>query len=147
MENWHKVEKQEDISLLFSAYGGFHDSCIAAVHFQSGAFVDESRTMHFGGPDDCKLSVIFHRQWEPKILELQFIGVRQMHLAAWQACYTSDIFDAYLAFHSHLLPGEPARVLVWADSSGFDVKKAGNGIREPSDTYIVANALMWRIVE
>ena len=147
MGNWHSIETQNDIDLLFDTYGSFHDSCIVSVNFQNGTFVDDEMTMHFGSAKDRKLSVIFQCQWEPKTLELQFIGLRQMHLIGWQDNYMCVISEAYLSFHNDLLPGKPHRVIVWADNSWFDIAKVNNTIHEPSETYIVANTLMWRIVE
>ena len=80
MENWQSAETQKDIEQLMSAYGDFHDACIVSLNFQSGAFVDDKSAMHFGGPEERVLSVVFQRQWEPKTIELQFIGLRQLHL-------------------------------------------------------------------
>ena len=147
MENWHDIKTQADIDSLMSAYIGFHDSCIVSLNFQSGAFVDDERAMHFGKAEDRRLCVIFQSQWEPKTIELQFIGLRQMAVAGWQDNYFCYIFEAYLAFHDNLLPGNPARVIVWSDNDQFDISKVDNSIHEPSDTYIVANALRWRIVD
>lgn len=147
MGDWHSVETQDDIDLLLDTYGGFHDSCIVSCNYQSGTHVNDKRAMSFGCAEDHNLSVIFQSQWGPKTLELQFIGLRQMHLTGWQYNYLDDIFGAYLSFHNDLLPGEPNRVIVWTDSGSFDIEKFNNAIHEPSETYIVANTLMWRIVE
>ena len=147
MDNWHDVKTQEDIDFLMSTYSGFHDSCIVSLNFQSGAFVDDEGAMNFGNAEERRLCVIFQGQWEPKTIELQFLGLRQMYVVGWQDNYLCDIFDAYLAFHDNLLPGNPARVIVWSDNDRFDITKADNSIHEPSDTYIVANALRWRIVD
>lgn len=147
MGKWYRVETQKDIEQLMSTYGDFHDACIVSLNFQSGAFVDDESAMHFGSPEDHVLSVVFQCQWEPKTVELQFIGLRQLHLVGWQDNYLCDILDAYLIFHDNLLPGEPNRVIVWSDNSCFDPAKIGSTIQEPSDTYIVANALKWRIVK
>ena len=147
MADWHKIETQEDIDLLMTDYGNIHDACIASLTFQSGAFVDDNRTMYFGRADERILSVIFQCQWEPKTIELQFSGLRQIHLIGWQDNYSCDISSAYLAFHNNLLPGNPRRVIVWSDTDWFDVAKIDNSIHEPADTYIVANALRWRVVD
>lgn len=80
MSCWCNIEKQEDIDLLMSTYGDFHDACITSLNYQSGVFVDDDMTMHFGGAEEQIVSVIFHRQWNPKAMELQFLGMRQMHL-------------------------------------------------------------------
>ena len=147
MDNWHNVETEKDIEFLMSAYGGFHDSCIVSLSFQNGAFIDDNGAMHFGDAESKILSVIFQCQWKPKTIELQFSGLRQMHLAGWQENYVCLILDAYLAFHDNLLPGNPGRVIVWSDTNCFDVKKSDNSIHEPADTYVVANALRWRILD
>ena len=68
---------------------GFHDSCIVSANFQSGAFVDSEMSMHFGDALSHKLHVVFHRQWQPKAIELCFIGLRQFHLVGWQDIYQS----------------------------------------------------------
>ena len=121
MENWQSAETQKDIEQLMSAYGDFHDACIVSLNFQ--------------------------RQWEPKTIELQFIGLRQLHLIGWQDNYLCNILEAYLAFHDNLLPGKPHRVIVWSDNSCFDAAEIGSTIQEPADTYIVSNVLRWRIKE
>lgn len=147
MGNWNTIETQEDIDRLMTAYNDFHDSCVVSLNFQSGAFVgDDDWAMHFGNAEDRILSVVFQSQWKPKTIELQFSGLRQIHLIGWQDNYWCDISSAYLAFHNGLLPGSPRRVIVWSDTDWFDVKKIDNSIHEPADTYIVANALRWRVV-
>lgn len=147
MDDWRNVETQEDIDLLMSTYCDFHDACIVSVNFQSGAFVDDNRMMHFGGAEERVLSVVFHHQWKPKTIELQFCGLRQMHLVGWQDNYLCDIMSVYLAFHDNLLPGLPEKLIVWSDTDWFDVGKTDNSIHEPADTYIVANSLKWRTLD
>lgn len=63
--------------------------------------------MHFGGPEERVLSVVFQRQWEPKTIELQFIGLRQLHLIGWQDNYLCNILEAYLAFMIICCPANP----------------------------------------
>lgn len=147
MDHWHSIRTERDIEFLMSTYGGFHDSCIVSFSFQNGAFVDDKGAMHFGDAASRRLSVIFQSQWKPRTIELQFLGLRQMHFVGWQDNYCCDILDAYLSFHDNLLPGNPDRVLVWSDTDWFDVTKIDNSIHEPADTYIVANALRWRIMD
>lgn len=147
MDNWHNIETERDIEFLMSTYGSFHDACIVSLSFQNGTFVDDKGIMHFSDAESRRLSVVFQCPWKPKTIELQFSGLRQLHFVGWQDQYFGDIFDAYLAFHDHLLPGKPDRVIVWSDTDWFDVTKIDNSIHEPADTYIVANALRWRIVD
>ncbi len=147
MDNWQSIKTEKDIESLMSTYGGFHDSCIVSLSFQNGAFVDDKGTLHYGNASDRILSVTFNSQWKPRTIELQFIGLRQMHLVGWQDNYTCDISDAYLAFHENVLPGRPDRLIVWSDTDWFDITKIDNSIHEPTDTYIVANDLKWRVIE
>ena len=146
MGDWHKIKTQEDIALLMDIYDNFHDSCIVSMNYNSGAFVDEDRALYYGDENNRRLSVIFQGQWKPKTIELEFSGLRQMHIVGWQNNYTCDISDAYLAFHNHLLPGSPEQLIVWADTDWFDVDKIDNSINEPADTYIVASKLRWRVI-
>lgn len=145
---WKEITSQDDIDALFSLYGGFHDSCIVSVRYQSGAFVDVEGTMHFGDLSERELVVTFHSQMRwPEVLEMCFVGLRQLHLTGWQDNYLCDIFDAHLSFHEGILPGEPSKVIIWADYDGFDINEIDNTVHEPSDTYIIANGLKWRILK
>ena len=146
MDSWHNIETESDIEFLMSTYGGFHDSCIVSLSFQSGAFVGDVRAMDFGDAESRKLPMIFQCQWDPKTIELQVCGLRQMHLVGWQDNYYCNILEAYLAFYDNLLPGNPKRVIVWSDTDWFDVSNIDNSIHEPADTYIVANSMRWRII-
>lgn len=35
MNTWHDIKTQEDIDLLMSVYGNFHDACIVSLNFKS----------------------------------------------------------------------------------------------------------------
>jgi hypothetical protein len=147
MSDWNEFSTQNDIDKLLDIYGGFHDSCIVSMHYRSGTFVDDKKTMYFGDSSEHELIVVFHRQWEPRAIEMRFIGLRQLHLTGWQDNYSCDIYDAHLSFYEGILPGTPSRVIVWANYYDFNIKEIDNTIHEPSDTYIVANALKWRIID
>ena len=143
---WNEIKNEIDIENLMKKYSGFHDSCIVSINYHSGAFVDDNGGMANGELLDHSIEMILHSQWN-KPIELRFTGVRKCNIVGWQDNYSCDIFDAYLAFHENLLPGNPDRVIVWSDNDLFDIAKVDNSIHEPSDTYIVANALRWRIVD
>ena len=70
MGDWHKVELQEDIDFLMETYGGFHDSCIVSLSFQSGAFVDNDMAMHFGSPNERILGIKFVRPFSGYMVKL-----------------------------------------------------------------------------
>ena len=146
MSEWREIISQSDIDELLKIYRCFHDSCIAEISYCSGAFVDNEGNMHFGNSSEYEMRVIFHSQWEPKVIELCFSGLRQTHLTGHQDNYVCIISEAYLSFHDELLPGEPKRVIVWSDNYDFNVYSINKAIHVPADTYIIANSLKWRIV-
>lgn len=139
---WNLVRSQKDIDQLMHLSGGFHDCCIVRVEYRSGNCTDSQGAMHFGDADQHEVLLLLHSQWTPPV-ELCFTGVRQLHLTGWQKDYTSEITDAHLSFYDHLLPG---RVILWADSDCFDPTAVPNALGEPSVSYIVANALRWRVL-
>lgn len=146
--NWKEIKDQKDIEELFNVYGGFHDSCIVNLYYESGAGVNREKSMYFGGASNRQLCVTFQRQWDPITIELCFSGLRRLHLVGWQDNYFCDVTSAYLAFHERLLLGNPSKVIVWADTDWFNVEKVAtsNALVEPADTYIVSNYLKWRIL-
>lgn len=152
MNSWNKIKTQTDIEELMNFYSDFHDSCIVSVHYHSGACVDRDGAMCFGYAPNHILSILFQRQFqrqckESRTIELCFTGVRQVHLTGWQNYYDNAISGAHIAFYDRLFPGSTEQVIVWANRGGFDVKNICNEIKEPSDTYVIADSLKWRIIE
>lgn len=147
--DWIEIKDQNDIEALLERYGGFHDSCIVGLSHKSGAYVNKDMAMGFGRAHDHELTVTFERQFRPVELELCFTGMRRLHLVGWQDNYCSVITDCHLAFHRNVLPGEPAEVIVWADTDSFDPQEIPqiDNLSEPATTYIVANCLKWRIMD
>lgn len=146
MSEWKEIKTQEDIDELLDAYGCFHDGCLVNASFQSGTSVNEKLSMCFGDAEEYTLHVTFERQWRPKTLEMNFIGLRQFHLIGAECNHIPLLLDAYITFAEGLLPGEPKRLIVWSDFP-FDLNDIHNGIEEPGDTYIISNRLLWKIVE
>lgn len=141
---------QKDIDDLLDTYGGFHDACIVSVNFVSGTYVDRTKTMHFDGFASYTLNIVFHSQWSDYALELHFAGLRRLHLVGAQDNYINDIFDASIKFYDNILPSRyqtPAQVIVWADREDFDLKDIDSQLTEPADTYVIAHALKWRLLE
>ena len=146
MRNWKVIKTENDINELMETYSSFHDSCIVSLNYMSGNSVDNNKTMNFGNASGHELTVLFNSQWDPKILELKFIGVRQMHITGWQDNYMNDIFEAKIFFYDGLLADKTKRLIVWTDNEDFDPSKIRNGLQEPGDTYIIADSLKWRII-
>lgn len=145
MSDWKEVCSEQDIEEITATFRDFHDSCIVSVKYISGAFVDENGTMNLGSEEEREAVILFHSQWEPYKFELCFSGIKQMHIAGWQDNYSCDISEAELSFCSNLLPGKPDKLIVWTDGD-FATFKADGTLHEPTDTYIVACKLKWRIV-
>ena len=145
MRKWKDIETESDISELMETYGSFHDSCIVSLNYQSGNSVDNNETMNFGSSNEHELTIVFNSQWDPKTLELKFVGVRQMHITGWQDNYLNDIFEAKISFYDGLLSDKTKRLIAWTDNEDLDPSKISNGLQEPGDTYIIADSLKWRI--
>lgn len=146
MEEWNKVAVQKDVDKLLHICGRFHDTCIVSVNYKSGAFVDEKNAMHFGACDDHELSVVLHGQWEPRGIELCFIGVRQFHLTGWRSNYTCEILEAHLSFYEGMWEGKQERLIVWSDVWDFNIDQLSGAAKELKNTYVIASALKWRAV-
>ncbi|MCI9415657.1 MAG: hypothetical protein HFJ79_10880 [Clostridiales bacterium] len=149
MCGWIMIQSQQDIDYLMSQYGGFHDSCLVGLSYQSGAAVDDNNSMCLGRSEQRRLRVLFHSQWNKKALELCFLGVRKFCVAGWEDNYFCDIFDCHLSFHDDLFAGSKNPIIVWADNADFSPKDMwGRSIlAEPSITFIAADNLQWRFTE
>ena len=47
---WKNVADQQGIEDLMKTFGGFHDSCITSLFYESGLFVDPQGAMGMGTP-------------------------------------------------------------------------------------------------
>lgn len=146
-DEWKTIKKQKDIDYLMEQYAYFHDACIVSIKYESGDSVDGRNIMHGGGPDDHILSIVFNTQAVLEDIELQFIGVRQSHIAGWQDNYLNEIPEATLAFIGKALPGKYNNLIMWADCEDYSVKDIENKLKEPSNTYVVANSLRWKFIK
>lgn len=77
---WKNVADQQGIEDLMKTFGGFHDSCITSLSYESGLFVDPRGAMGMGTPEGFALRMVFHSQWHPRAVELCFSGVRSFHI-------------------------------------------------------------------
>lgn len=143
---WYQIESRADIENLLAEYYGFHDSCIVAVNYVSGACVDIKGAMH-NIDNNCSLIVkfesqmpAFHKHPEKKSLELKFTGLRRLNLIGYQSNYFSDISSCYLAFYKQFI--------IWSDNYYFDPCAYEDKVlfEEPMSTFIVADKLGWRFV-
>ena len=143
---WNQIRNQADIDFLLSEYYRFHDSCICAVDYTSGAKVDDNGNMRLIS-NDCALVIrfdsqmsAFHKQSDKKSLELKFIGLRRLNLIGFQNNYFSDISSCYLSFYNDFI--------IWSDNGYFDPEKYSEALvfKEPMSTFVVADSLEWRFI-
>lgn len=146
---WNEVREQEDIDHLLEIYGNFHDSCIVGLEYMSGASVGRNKSMYFAGPDDRRLDLLLHRQWEPVEVELSFTGVRKFSIVGWNDNYFCDIYGCHLGFHRDLLPGRDDKLIVWSDNSVFSPNnEMSRGLLDSGNSsYIIAQNLSWRLLD
>lgn len=147
---WNEIRNENDIESLMTEYGGFHDSCIVSINYQSGAKVDSEGAMLNGELTEHTLDMVLHSQWN-KAIQLHFTGVRKCNIVGWQDNYFCDIFGAYISFHNDLL-GKTCddKLIVWADDEYFiPTNYTEERLISPNATnctYIIAEKLSWRMI-
>lgn len=147
MSHWHLIESEEDIHRLLQEYNGFHDSCIAGAHFETGCLVTSARAMANGSPDQRILRITFHSQWVSQPLELCFGGVRQFSLTGWQDNYFCEIFDCCLRFQKDPPFSKDMPGILWADWANFSPTDPITILEEPMCSFVIANSLKWRFAD
>lgn len=127
--DWQSVETDADVDDLLGRFGGFHDGCLREVHFWTGTWVDEDRTMNFSQEPGTHVRILFQRQWPaPSAIELLFDEVAGFHLSP---AARSDIDEAAL----FIIEG----TVYWAD--WYDWRPDSNNLGR---TWIAAKKLRWR---
>ena len=147
---WIEVKDDAAIEKLMSDFGGFHDSVIVSVSYNSGSYVDEDEVMcQMTSADEHTLLMTLHSQWS-KPIEMLFSGVRKCCITGFQDSYSRELYDAALEFRTDLLgAARDDKLIVWASYKGFDPKTyterypLNNGYET---TYIIANKLKYRIL-
>lgn len=147
---WTEITNEAAIEKLMEDYGGFHDSCIVSISYESGSCVDEKDTMHMMGANEHTISIIVHSQWF-KPIELFFSGARKCCITGYQDSYSCELYGATLAFRTNLLgKTRDDRLIVWANCENFDPTAYTE--RYPLDngyetTFIIAEKLKYRFLE
>lgn len=148
--DFREIRTEQDIDDLMTIYHGFHDSVIAAVSYRSGYAVGSDRSVDQYG--NHNVSVIFHSQWDPRLVELCFENVRKIYINGLRENYMNIIDDATLCFRditiSDEIMGEMTKHgILWADYSDFDISDLDQSAAEYDMTFILADSLKWRIIE
>lgn len=147
---WTEIKDEAAIKTLMSEYGGFHDTCIVSIDYNSGNYVDKSGGMGCGDSDEHTISMILHSQWN-KPIELYFSGVRKCVITGFRDSFFCEILDAALEFRTDLLGKmRDDRLIVWADWSGFNplIHTERYPLNNGHETnYIIAENLKYRFLE
>ena len=147
MSDWKEIKNQQDINDLLEEFGGFHDSCIVNLYYESGMYITKDNAMVFAAPNEFKLHIVLQSQWNDSACDLCFSGVRRLHNTGLQDKHARYIHDGYLSSHENVLPSHysaPSKVIVWADDCAFDINNIPNPLEEPATTHVIASSLKWR---
>lgn len=80
MHSYQRIETQADMDRLLSSIAGFHDSMTKEIHLTNRGYVQPDKTMVMSHRYDAQ--VLIQSQWEPFAIELLFIAIEDLKLAA-----------------------------------------------------------------
>ena len=131
---WHEIKTEQDILDFMNKVCYFHDSCVKEMKYLSGAYVGEALSMH--PINDCRiLKVVIQRQFDDiPMIELEFEGLKYLHLSPTDEEYTCEILDSTL-----LLKGD---CIYWCDER---ISEAD--LDSYDGTVVCSSKLRWRAVE
>lgn len=129
---WIDITVQNDIDQLMETFGGFHDSCLTVLSYQSGAYVTQDLSMNPMNSDRI-LRMTFQRQMRnPMAVELEFIGLHRLTLLPFDENYTCEIHDISFDFHG--------TSVIFTDADSMD----GN---ITDGFFVQAERARWRIAD
>lgn len=129
------IKNNNDIQDLMNEFLCFHDSCITEIHYISGSYVMDDRSMH---PLNSQriFSIKFQSQIAKfKTLELKFSKVVQCYLNPKNEEYDSIILGSYFQKKDNLF--------YWADCEDFSIKNK----MDCDCTWIIAESVSWRMIK
>lgn len=132
---WNEIKSQNDLDSFMNMFGSFHDSCIKEFKYISGAFVYDDLSMY---PINNKriLKVIFQRQARnPSVLEMEFIGLRQLNIYPIDENYTCEILDATMVLSRNCIYWYDCDALSEGDLSNY------------KGTLICSSIVRWRVAD
>ena len=92
LKGWNYIEDVGDINRLMDYFGGFHDSVIREIHYESGDYTD-GETMFLSPSCTKKIRMVFDSSWADSI-EIVFEAVRLLQLVPPGENYLGDLYDA-----------------------------------------------------
>lgn len=137
-----EIKTEKDIEELMKAYENFHDSCIVNIKYESGLKVHEDSAMEFPKTGEGhEMTVTFQSQIVAKTLELYFECVRRFYLSALTDNYANEIFEGKICFIN-----SDKKLILWSDDINFDFKKININLSEPQESFIISDALSYKII-
>ncbi len=132
---WQEISNDEEIAYFMDKVHFFHDSCIKELKYISGAYVNDDLSMH--PINDARLlRVIIQRQdKDNSMIEMEFEGLKFLHLFPTDDMYTCEILDSAMFFRNGYI--------YWCDRADFMEIDS----EDFEGTMICASKLRWRIIE
>lgn len=132
---WNTIDDYNDIENFMNVVNSFHDSCIKELKYLSGAYVDETLSMHPIN-DRRLLRIVIQRQFKDNpMIEMEFEGLKYLKLFPVNDAYTCEILDSTLIIKNDSI--------YWCDSAGLSEADFDNY----DGTIICASKLRWRSIE
>ena len=132
---WNEIIDEKDIQDFMKKVGFFHDSCIKEMRYYSGAYVDDNLAM-YPINDKRTLNVVIQRQFEElSMIELQFVGLKQLNLFPTDEDYTCEILDSKMFIKDGCI--------CWCDCEAI----SENDLEDYGGTLICASKLRWRAIQ
>jgi len=129
LNGWSYIESDDDIASFLQQTSGLHDSVIAEINYNSGAYVDNEKSMHM--TRNRALTARIDSQW-CKSLEIVFEGVTALNLRPPAENYGDEIYDVSLYIKN--------ACIFFADSYLEQVDKAYDG------TWVSSFSMRWRFI-
>ena len=133
---WNTISSKEDLDSFISVFGGFHDSCLKEMKYNSGAYVANDLSMYPYNKERL-LRLIFQRQYDnPAAIEMEVSGLIIMRLSLKDAdLYTCEILGATMIMAEDRI--------YWCDCAGVSEEDLMNyeGI------LICGSQIRWRPLE
>jgi len=89
---WHELNSQNDIDNFMKETAGFHDSCIAEMHYKSGSFVKEDGAMCLA--TEPYMYITFHSQMANFPAFEMELGMLDRFAINLNLGYTLEIYNA-----------------------------------------------------
>lgn len=132
---WHAISNKDELKQFMQQIRDFHDCCVKDICYSSGAYVNESLSMHPVN-DSRILRMMIQRQFsDMPVLELEFYGLKYMKLHPIDEGHTCELQDA-----SMIMTDEYIYWCDWGGLSEVDMARYDG-------TVICATGVRWREIK